>query len=231
MISVIIPTFNEERIIGQTIDCLWRSGGKDIKEIIVVDGRSADGTVAAAEAAGARIIRSQVKGRASQMNAGAAMASGPVLYFIHADSVPPEKFTCDILDAVARNSVAGCFRLQFDYKHWFLKFNCWFTRFHFTPFHYGDQSLFVTKKVFDLCGGFNDRLIIMEDNDMIKRLKRLGKFEVLNKYIITSARKYVENGVYKMQSVFFLIYFMYQLECPQEMLVRTYRRLIDQHKI
>jgi rSAM/selenodomain-associated transferase 2 len=231
MISVIIPTYNEERTIALTIDRLRRLGGTDIKEIIVVDGGSTDDTVAAAEGAGAHLLRDQVKGRASQMNAGAAVAGGSILYFIHADCVPPARFTTDILDSVAGNSVAGCFRLEFDRKHWFLRFNCWFTRFNFTPFHYGDQSLFVTKKAFDSCAGFNDKLMIMEDNDMIKRLKRLGKFKVLNKRIITSARKYVENGMYKMQGVFFLIYFMYQLGCPQEMLIRTYRKLINQDKV
>ncbi len=121
--------------------------------------------------------------------------------------------------------------LSFDYQHWFLKFNCWFTRFDVDAFRFGDQSLFVTKEVFIRTGGFKEDLIVMEDQEIIQRLKKVGEFKIIRKKVITSARKYLENGIYKMQSIFFLIYFMYKLGFSQLTLLKTYKRLIKQNKL
>ena len=83
------------------------------------------------------------------MNLGATIAKEKVLYFLHADSTPPQNFTADISKAVGQGYGIGCYRLAFDYKHWLLKANCWFTRFDVNAFRFGDQSLFVTKEIFD----------------------------------------------------------------------------------
>ncbi len=231
MISVIIPTYNEQDFIGPTIDAVLRAAKKEhLAEVLVVDGGSTDGTVKEAEAAGARVIVSFRKGRAAQMNVGAKEVKGSILYFIHADSIPPEGYTDRIMDAATRN-VAGCFRLRFDHEHWFLRANTWFTRFDVQAFRYGDQSLFVKAEAFRQCGGFKEELVIFEDNEIITRLKKLGPFTVLPFCVQTSARKYVENGIYKMQGIFYLMWFMYILGYPQERLVSTYRSLIRQDKI
>ena len=121
--------------------------------------------------------------------------------------------------------------MQFDHKHWFLKANAWFTRFNVNAVRFGDQSLFVTKDVFQKTNGFDENLIVMEDQEIISRIRKYGKFKVMNGYVITSARKYLDNGVYKMQAVFFVIYFMYQLGYSQQKLVATYRNLIKQNKV
>src|SRR5206468_10284236 len=107
-------------------------------------------------------------------------------------------------------------------RHWFLDVHCWFTQFNITHFRFGDQSLFVTKKVFDAAGGFKNELIVMEDQEIILRIRKLACFTVIPKPVVTSARKYVLNGVYKTQGVFYLIYFMYWLGFGQERLVKTY---------
>jgi rSAM/selenodomain-associated transferase 2 len=231
MISLIIPAYNEEGFIGPTVDAALRAAKKDhLTEVIVVDGGSTDATVNEAEAAGAQVIVSPRKGRAAQMNFGARMARGELLYFLHADSVPPEGYTQRIIDAADRN-IAGCFRLRFDHEHWFLRANCWFTRFDVQAFRYGDQSLFVRRDAFIDSGGFKEELVIFEDNEIIQRLKRTGAFTILPFNVRTSARKYVENGIYKMQGVFYLMWFMYMLGYPQHRLVSTYRSLIRQNKI
>jgi rSAM/selenodomain-associated transferase 2 len=231
MISLIIPTYNEEGFIGPTIDAALCAAKKDLlAEVIVMDGGSTDGTMKEAEAAGARVVVSPCKGRAAQMNAGANEAHGELLYFLHADSIPPEGYTQRIVDAAERN-IAGCFRLKFDHAHWFLRANCWFTRFDVQAFRYGDQSLFVRRDAFHEVGGFKEELVIFEDNEIIGRLKKLGSFKVLPFCVQTSARKYVENGIYKMQGIFYLMYFMYALGYPQDRMVQTYRALIRQDKI
>lgn len=232
MISIIIPAYNEEGHIGPTVRRLLKSSDADaILEIIVVDGGSSDATVAEARAAGAIAIISPKKGRSAQMNAGAAAAKSALLYFLHADSIPPEGFAADILNAVEKGYSSGCYRLQFDHAHWFLKANCWFTRFDVNAIRFGDQSLFVTKVVFEKAGGFCEAHIVMEDQEIIRRIRRHGRFKVMKRAVTTSARKYLDNGVYRMQAIFFLIYFMYQLGYPQQRLVRTYRSLIKQDKV
>lgn len=232
MISVIIPTYNEQGVIGNTVRQIAAHDPDHlVREIIVVDGGSIDETVAEANAAGATVVRATRKGRACQMNEGAAKASFNILYFVHADSIPPASFSRYIASAVERGCVGGCFRLRFDAGHWFLRANAWFTRFDIDAFRFGDQSLFVTKEVFASEGGFREDHIVMEDQEIIHRVKRRGRFEILPGDIITSARKYLTNGVYRMQGIFFLIFFMYRLGYSQEKLVSTYRKLIRQDKV
>jgi rSAM/selenodomain-associated transferase 2 len=232
MISVIIPVYNEEGVIGNTVRYLKTvSESEHIKEIIVVDGGSCDNSVAEAEKEGALVIRNTRKGRATQMNEGARVAKGSILYFLHADSIPPGCFATDITEAVKNGFPVGCYRLRFDLDHWFLKVNTWFTRFDINAFRYGDQSLFVTKEIFFKASGFSEKHVVMEDHEIIRRLRRHGNFIIVPKEIITSARKYVANGVFKMQGVFYLMYFMYRLGWSQEKLVAIFGKLVRQNKL
>jgi len=232
MISIIIPTFNEEENICNILKSIQLNGNVNlIKEIIVVDGGSTDRTKEKANECGAKLVFSQKKGRAAQMNEGAKAASEKILYFLHADSQLPEYFDADIVNAVNNGYEAGCFRLAFDYEHWFLKLNCWFTRFDLNAFHYGDQSLFITRDIFNKLDGFKEKYIVFEDLDIIRRIKNQCKFKILKKNIITSARKYVENGVFKMQLVFYKMYILEQLGVSQQKLVTVFRASIKQDKI
>ncbi len=232
MISVIIPTFNEEAHIKATIQRLWQyDEGNLIKEIIIADGGSTDNTVAIAQTEEVIVVISPTKGRAAQMNYGASLATKEILYFLHADTLPPQNFTNDIAKAIKQGYQAGCYMLSFDHNHWFLKANCWFTRFDVDTIRFGDQSLFVTKEKFWDVGGFCNKHIVLEDQHIIKRLKKVAPFKVMKKPVITSARKYLENGIYKTQGIFFIIYFMYRLGYSQQKLLTTYRKLIRQDKL
>jgi rSAM/selenodomain-associated transferase 2 len=232
MISVIIPTYNEATHIAPTIQTLWRHNEANlITEIIIADGGSMDGTIEYGLSEGVRILSCPRKGRAAQMNHGAEAANSRILYFLHADTLPPSGFTTDIIAAVKSGFQAGCFRLAFDHPHWFLKANCWFTQFDFNYFRFGDQSLFIKKDLFIRCGGFCEKHIVMEDQEIIRRIHSMEKFTILKKPVITSARKYLDNGVYKTQSIFYLIYAMYKLGFSQQQLVNTYRKLIRQDKL
>ena len=91
--------------------------------------------------------------------------------------------------------------------------------------------LFVTKETFEKSGGFPEDLIMMEDQEIIHRIKKGGKFVVMNDYVTTSARKYKDNGIYRMQGIFFRIWSMYYLGYSQEQMLKTYKRLIRNHKL
>jgi rSAM/selenodomain-associated transferase 2 len=231
MISIIIPTFNEADQILTTIGQLNQTSADDQFEIIIADGGSTDNTAVLAKQSGAIVLKSTRKGRAAQMNAGAKQAKGDILYFLHADTVPPKGYLADIKEAVANGYAAGCFMLSFDHSHWFLKANCWFTRFDVDAIRFGDQSLFVTKTALEQAGGFAEGHIVMEDQELIKRLRKKVRFKIIKKPVITSARKYLENGIYKTQGIFFLIFFLYKFGYSQHKLVRIYKKLMTQNKI
>ncbi len=226
-ISIIIPAKNEAVQLPLLLNHLNSVPGMDnIAEIIVSDGNSSDDTVSIAKMYGAKVVVSELAGRGRQMNAAAKNAIGNILYFLHADSMPPFGFVNDIMEKINSGHVAGCYRLRFDYDHWFLKANAWFTRFNVNAVRFGDQSLFVRKSVFETILGFREDLTIMEDQEIIHRIRKKGRFAVIAGYVTTSARKYRVNGVYRMQGIFFYIYFAYIFGASQQKLVAIYKKLI-----
>ena len=233
LVSIIIPAYNEAAGIASLLRHLRQAGAATdaAVEIIVVDGGSTDATAALARQAGARVLACPRKGRAAQLNHGARQAAGRILYFLHADTLPPPGFLGHIRQAVAAGYGCGCFRLRFDEPHWFLRANAWFTRFNVNAVRFGDQSLFVTKAVFELAGGYRDDLLVMEDQEIIGRLRRHARLRVLPAKVVTSARKYRENGVFRLQGAFFLITVLYYLGVSQPVLLRIYRAIIRQDKL
>lgn len=232
MISVIIPTYNEANIISSTIRKIRLNDiASLISEIIIVDGGSTDNTLQIAKKENAIAIVSPKKGRAVQLNFGATFSNNKILYFLHSDTIPPLNFTTDIIKSIQEGNQSGCFTLKFDYPHWFLKVNSWFTKFNINAFRFGDQSLFVTKEIFDIVGGYNENLIIMEDQEIIKKIKNKSAFKIISTPVTTSARKYLENGIFKTQAIFFLILSLYYLGYSQNKLVKLYRYLLHQNKV
>ncbi|WP_225035179.1 TIGR04283 family arsenosugar biosynthesis glycosyltransferase [Winogradskyella sp. SM1960] len=146
------------------------------------------------------------KGRAKQMNLGAKHAKGEVLYFLHADSFPPIDFDQLIINEIQKGNQAGCFRMQFDSKHWWLRLASWLTQFSWRASRGGDQSQFITKTLFNDIGGYNENYIIYEDNILINELYARNEFTVINKKLTTSARLYRKHGVWKLQYHFWTIY-------------------------
>lgn len=152
------------------------------------------------------VLLNSKNGRAKQMNVGAKAATGTILYFLHADSFPPKHFDIFILNEIQKDNHAGCFRLKFDSNHLWLRLAGWFTKFNFKACRGGDQSLFVTKALFNKIGGFDESFVIYEDNIFITQLYKLKQFTVINKPIITSARLYKKHGIFKLQFYFWMIY-------------------------
>ena len=160
-ISIIIPTYNESARIEKLITFLIRNSDATITQIIISDGGSTDNTLTLAEKAGAIAVLSPGKGRANQMNYGAAHATGDLLYFVHADVYPPASFIADITNAVNNCFDLGRYRMRFDTKKWWLQINAFFTRFDFFVCYGGDQTLFITRKLFEETGGFKKNMLIM----------------------------------------------------------------------
>lgn len=228
-ISVIIPTYNEvDRICDIIYYLKANSNPENIKEIIVVDCCSEDKTFEMAECHdGVTTILSKQKGRAIQMNIGAHESSGEILYFLHADSFPPKNFDKYILDKVEQGVESGCYRMRFDSKHHLLRFSGWCTRFNINLFRGGDQSLFITYRLFESLGGFDESLTIMEDCDMVARIRERSRFAILPHQLVTSARKYRRNGYYRLQFLFSMIHLMYRIGYSQQSLIQFYSKHIS----
>ncbi|WP_290702077.1 TIGR04283 family arsenosugar biosynthesis glycosyltransferase [Lacinutrix sp.] len=208
MISIVIPILNEaENIENLLFHLIDNASLKNIQEIIVVDGGSIDGSQDIVEQLdlNVRLIHSK-RGRARQMNIGAKASKGDILYFLHADSFPPTHYDKHIIEEVKQNNQAGCFRLSFDSKHWWLRLASWLTQFSWRACRGGDQSQFITKALFEDIGGFDESFIIYEDNVLINELYKRKEFVVINKKIKTSDRLYKRHGIWKLQYHFWTIY-------------------------
>ncbi len=229
-ISVIIPTYNEQAYIKNTINKL-RSLSDNPIEIIVVDALSIDDTVYLVNQSQIRCISTNQKNRAHQMNIGAEESDGEILYFLHADTIPPDHFDSIIIRSLNSGISAGCFRLSFDSKHWFLSGLAFFTRFKSLWFRYGDQSLFLSKSVFNAVGGFKEHMRVMEDQDIISRLRKRYPFKIVRNRVTTSARSFENNGVYRLFFIYMQIFLLAKFGVSQEKLVKLYRKKINQGKV
>lgn len=216
-ISIIIPTLNEADNIKTLLNYLLRNSSKEnIAEIIVVDGGSIDNTINIVNSVFKNLSDNSLekkyclvessKGRAKQMNTGSEFATGDILYFLHADSFPPKSFDKYIISEVNKGNDAGCFRLQFNHKHWWLKLASWLTQFRWRACRGGDQSQFITKTLFEEIGGFDENYVIYEDYILINELYKRKQFTVINKKLITSTRRYEKHGIWKLQYHFWTIY-------------------------
>jgi rSAM/selenodomain-associated transferase 2 len=226
-VSIIIPVLNEENFISKLLDYLLEIQNPEFtNEIIVVDCGSEDNTLKILENFPEIKVFNSTKGRAKQMNFGAKNANSEILYFLHCDTFPPKNFDSEIVNQIQNGKFSGCFKMKFDNNHIVLKVSEWFTQFNFQAFRGGDQSLFVEKQLFEKLNGFNENLIIYEDNELIARLYQNSQFTVIQKNVTTSARKYLKNGIWKLQFHFLIIHIKYWLGSSQENLVDYYQKNI-----
>lgn len=226
MISIIIPTYNEAENITQLVQYLKKASKEKDAEIIVSDGGSADNTLQAAQYAGAKAVLSPKRSRAAQMNFGASVSAGDILYFIHADTFPPETFVSDINQAIGEGYECGRYRTKFDSNKTVLKVNGFFTRFDWFICYGGDQTLFVTKELFNKVRGFNSDMHIMEDYNIVKRAKQFSRYKIFPKSALISARKYDTNTWLQVQWANSKIVAMYKRGASQQELVDKYKEML-----
>jgi rSAM/selenodomain-associated transferase 2 len=188
VISVVIPTYNEAQ---ELPGCLAALRDQAAHQLIVADGGSTDGTGEIADAAGAVLIHCGVRQRAAQMKLGARRAEGDVLLFLHADTRLPAGALAAVERTVAGGAVGGCFRLRLQGAPPVLRamvpIGDWHCRATHTTF--GDRAIFVRRDAFLAAGGYPPQEI-MEDVELGRRLKRLGRLEVLPLTVTTSARHF-----------------------------------------
>ena len=194
-ISVVIPVLNEEKSIAATLEALLRL---EPYEAIIVDGGSSDRTREIAAGFPVKIISSE-RGRARQMNRGARESSGDVLLFLHADTRLPQSAFADIKEALGDpDYVGGRFDVVLDGDHWMLP---WVGRMisyrsRVSKVGTGDQAIFVRRAVFERLNGFQE-VIFMEDIAFCRALKRLGRVACLRSRVVTSARRWEVDGVWR----------------------------------
>ncbi len=222
IISIIIPVLNEARILSSTLANTQL--GTDV-EVIVVDGGSEDGTAELAQSLGVKVL-SATGGRAGQMNAGALAATGDIVLFLHADTRLPIGFDALVRQALKQpKAVAGAFALQIDASLLGLRLIetgvNW--RSHWLQMPYGDQAIFLKTEVFDHIGGF-PKLPIMEDFELMRRLKRFGRIVIIPVPVLTAGRRWQKLGVVKTTLINQLVIVAYLLGVPPERIVGWYRR-------
>jgi rSAM/selenodomain-associated transferase 2 len=204
-ISIIIPTLNEERSIESTLINLTRQHHPH--EIIVVDGGSNDKTVEIASRY-AKVVSSG-RGRALQMNEGAYTATGDVFLFLHADTQLPNNALLKIEEALqSGKKQSGRFRMSFGHGHSLLKFYEYQTRFHL--FSYGDQGFFVKRELFQEMGGFSVSAAF-EDIDFYRRLLEHEKPVIIKDPVVTSPRRFLQNGIIRQKFINISLATMYYL--------------------
>lgn len=194
-LSIILPVLNEAEVIGAALRRLKELAPD--AERIVVDGGSSDGSAGIARA-DSRVIASE-RGRARQMNAGAAAASGDWLLFLHADTCLPVDFADELTAAETAGFRAGAFRLRIAGRHWLLPLLAWGAtqRTRWRGIALGDQALFVQHGLFDELGGF-PLLPLMEDYAWSLRLRQAGiRLYLARACVVTSGRRWERDGFWR----------------------------------
>ena len=215
IISVVIPTLNAAETMGSMLGRVLDSFGI---EVIVVDGGSEDDSMAYADAAGAKMIETS-SGRAHQMNAGANASIGKILLFLYPNTLLPENWDVIIRKTLSDDVALGAFAFSLNERLPGIKLIEWGVRVRSTAFAlpYGDQGFFMKRETFDKIGGFPDQPI-MEDYELVRRMRKLGQIVTLDTPIVSSSDRWKKHGVWKTLFMNQLILFAYRFHIPQKWL-------------
>lgn len=228
MISVIIPAFNEEKNLKRLLPHLKElSAGHQVEIIVSIGDCTGDYDDCVDGLGNVKLIAKRRKGRAKQMNDGAAMAKGNVLVFLHADVTPPKGFYGNIKETLANNYDAGFFSYRFDRDNFLLRMNASFTKRDGIFTGGGDQCLFIKKETFDKLGGFNDNQVLMEDFEFFSRMKKAKiPYRIVQNDLVVSARKYQNNSYLRVNLSNLALLVLFRLGCQPKKLHRLHENLL-----
>lgn len=221
-VSIVVPALNEAEGIADTLRALRQLEGE--KEIIVVDGGSADETRAIAAAQGATVL-SAAPGRGTQMHAGALQAAGEALWFVHADSIPPKHALAEIRRSLADPSVAGGnFGLLFDGPSRAARqLTAIYPALRILGLCYGDSGMFIRRSTYERIGGFRP-IALFEDLDLLRRMRGAGRFVHLPSRILTSSRRFEQRNFAMMWLHWSALQILYWCGVSPNWLARWYGR-------
>ena len=222
-LSVIVPVLNEAALIGEFLRHL-RALNANL-EIIVVDGGSGDGSSQIAGSLADKVVTAP-RGRATQMNAGAAIAQGDMLWFLHVDSMPPAN-AVEGIGALLSNfqNAGGCFSLRYPRREWVYRVSDSLGNIGVRVFglSLGDHGIFCRRSAFIAAGGY-PVVPILEDAELWRGLSRIGRMRQLREEIVSDPRAFERGGRYRTTAVYFLILALYVAGVPIRRLNRIYRR-------
>ena len=221
-LSIVMPALNEAAGIEATLEALQPLRARGV-EVVLADGGSSDGT---ADLARCRVdaVAAAPRGRAVQMNAGAALARADVLLFLHADTrLPPDADTL-VLQALAGGACWGRFDVRIEGRPWMLRVVAatMNLRSRISGIATGDQAIFVTREAFERVGGFPLQPL-MEDVEISRRLKALGRPACLRERVGTSGRRWEQRGVWRTIVLMWRLRWRYWRGEPAERLAQAYR--------
>lgn len=230
-ISIVIPTFNEQCAIGDTLDAVKNLRGSC--EVIVVDGASDDETVAIVRRHAhpeLRVINS-ARGRGAQLHAGACAARGHVFWFVHADTSPPLDGIERIREALRDESiVGGNFQIRFGGDRRAARFLSWlYPRLRRIGLCYGDSAIFVRADAYRAIGGFKP-LPLFEDLDLVRALRRRGRVALIPAIVVSSSRRFERRSFLWTFARWSLFQVLYWLGVSPHTLGRRYAPIRDDRR-
>jgi len=226
-ISIILPVFNEEKLIGETLKYLRETSPLQSMEIIVVDGGSSDHTMEAASPLADKLIHCNRKGRAVQMHQGALASTGDLLLFLHADTRLPQNWQTLMLHTWNGNSprpAASAFLIKYDRSDWPYPLIQWSAnvRSRWTGIPHGDQAITMLRETYFACGGFPE-VPLMEEYLLFQQLRPFGSVRWLSSHVVTSSRRYASYGPLKAAIRNVLIVFLFYAGVSPQTLARYYK--------
>jgi len=223
MISVIIPTLNEQDNLGKLLRSLCSEAGND-HEILVVDGGSDDDTMKVAASFPVTYFQSR-RGRGHQLCVGLSRAQGDIILFLHADSQISPGAVKSVQDKMDQNPgwIGGNFQLTFDggddFSLWLNGFYAWLRK---RGIYYGDSGIFVRKAILDKIGGLSESAL-MEDYDLVRRMERFGPTgHITNPAMVTSSRRFLGRRKWQIIWGWIKIHLLYYLGCSGDYMARHY---------
>ena len=226
-LNVIIPAHNEEAnldiLLGHLTKC---TTNLPVEIRVVLSADTTDNSAAICDKYGVNYLNSSATQRSMQMNEGARLSTSPWLFFLHADVTLPTDFT-ELIRKELQHNEAGFFNYEFDKLGFGLKFNASFVKKKGVFTGGGDQCHFLKKSTFEKLGGYNEEYCIMEDFELIDRIKKNKiPYSIIETPVIVSARKYEKNSWLKVSLINGYVFLLYKLGASPQRLQRGYKRLL-----